>query len=1439
MSQTPNVKKLRRHWWQRFCRILAATGMFFAAAYIALPWWAPPGLIRRYLIDQMSRQLGLGVRIGEISLSWDQGLELRGLEIDSPEGFSAGAGGTMLRAAVIRTELSPINFFWRKRIAWMEVERPVLNVEIDAQGNVNASVLNRLKFDAQTDRISVKQAEVNILLPKHKQRLVVGVQDMQFIAGRTKHLGRITMSAELRQDQSMAPVALCLDTVPSTNPVSATASFNFAHVDMAQLNLVKILGLPLRKLAGRCGGSLNLQANDDGQIDHVRFNLTVRKLDLQPLDARIKLPVIAEAGLRVSASYDPIGGRVELQPFSVKLPGLDLAGTGTLFTEALVGKWQGISHLKMGGEIHPTQLVAMLTGTNQLPGDLGISGPIRFDVQLDHKENTLDFSGTADATSAELLHGKRVVKPPRRKLSAEIKATLDERNFKLDVHQSQVYLGDTTFTGRGTVRDVRKLPAIGMGELPATAWDALANWQWKGRAELRDLDSLRSLSAGAEEALKGIGLSGTAIGEVSIDSREGLVAQVSLDLPTGTALTRGERILKSADPSVRLSARASGNRNSTGLDDVEFRLTAGKGRIVFDRGRVRFVGDDPKTRTGAQLNISGDFETAGIEHVLSALQPGAGSSIKASGSMSGKYVIRLSPEAHRLHLAASDTTRIAFQAGKIFSKPPGAKASVSLDFIADRQMSSGPRNILRCSWRGRHADLQGQVNFASDPNGPRAGGSFRADIRDARWLAQSLPLVSEALEPGPGQLTGAMVLTARGSWRPGRLRGEVHFDGDALAYESNDRAKRRKSAGVPLQVHLVGKLSIGNDNRLSAALEDLKVVFGNSHAQLAGEAELVAKIPKVVSVKTWPEVLPRGLFQTAGRFSADETLTNLIPELRGEIKRLGLEGYGDFTASLDASDNGLVFEVRLDADNASFSAESEFVKPAGLSAGATVRVEIPVDLSRFRLNDLQAHVGDVHVLADGSLLPVRTGGRWGLEPGDLHVTAWTRHAETLEQMIARLKPYRISGDVIVEGQWVGGASGSIPYVSFHSKSLGGTWRGRNVKLSGDLLVKDIARDDRRRWTVRGVRTNNLQVRAGMNHAWLLADLKGLDSSPAGNFTLLGQYIDTRDLHRWIGGPGPTSRPVAPAAGDTGEKTDVYAEARRSAEATIASRLSQLRASNVKGTVRISHLRLWDGNVSQYYDIRDLKLQAAIDRGLIETTYACGLNAGSVRGGMKINLKDDPPEDQAVMATVWQDIRDVAARENIQPQLAMFFPGNTVYGLFNRRQDVKIPLVDLLAGTIDPNMPVNPVGTAKTVTIDGMTQGRAAPKFVTVLFPGLNMASYRYLKMTAFTELQADGGAYSDMIFSGQTYDMYIEGTTDADKIGQYEIGLILIGTPQTPEWNHIWRQGRLPILKFKARIEGGKMHDVSVSYPWPNESLGVILLKNNILYRAFLATQGK
>jgi hypothetical protein len=201
------------------------------------------------------------------------------------------------------------------------------------------------------------------------------------------------------------------------------------------------------------------------------------------------------------------------------------------------------------------------------------------------------------------------------------------------------------------------------------------------------------------------------------------------------------------------------------------------------------------------------------------------------------------------------------------------------------------------------------------------------------------------------------------------------------------------------------------------------------------------------------------------------------------------------------------------------------------------------------------------------------------------------------------------------------------------------------------------------------------------------------------------------------------------------------------------------------------------------------------------------------------------------------VRELMAKEDVQPQVSFEFPGNTVFGLFSRTEDLTVPLRQLLARAMDPSEPVWPQGQAKTVTIDGLLEGRAVPSFVTRIFPGLNLTRYRYNKMTAFAQYRPDGTTENDMVFSGHTYDIYIEGTTDADRIGRYEIGLILLGTPQSAEWNHAYRQGRIPLLKFKARIEGGRLSDESVAFVYPNESLFTIFLKNNIFYRLWLAAR--
>jgi hypothetical protein len=227
-----------------------------------------------------------------------------------------------------------------------------------------------------------------------------------------------------------------------------------------------------------------------------------------------------------------------------------------------------------------------------------------------------------------------------------------------------------------------------------------------------------------------------------------------------------------------------------------------------------------------------------------------------------------------------------------------------------------------------------------------------------------------------------------------------------------------------------------------------------------------------------------------------------------------------------------------------------------------------------------------------------------------------------------------------------------------------------------------------------------------------------------------------------------------------------------------------------------------------------------------------LSGGTYQASHSVNLTDEQP----VLRTRIQLV-NVLANENMQPQLELQFPGNTVMGTFSRDEELTIPLVDEIARTLNRRFPAFPSGQAVTVTTEGFLLGRAAPEFITEIFPGLNLTHYRYSTMTAFAQLNADGSAENDMIFDGEEYDVYMEGETDVAGRARYQIGLLVLGSGQTALWHHNWRQGRLPLLKVRARIENGKLVDQRVQLPWPNETLGAIFVRNSIFYRMWVNWQ--
>jgi hypothetical protein len=171
---------------------------------------------------------------------------------------------------------------------------------------------------------------------------------------------------------------------------------------------------------------------------------------------------------------------------------------------------------------------------------------------------------------------------------------------------------------------------------------------------------------------------------------------------------------------------------------------------------------------------------------------------------------------------------------------------------------------------------------------------------------------------------------------------------------------------------------------------------------------------------------------------------------------------------------------------------------------------------------------------------------------------------------------------------------------------------------------------------------------------------------------------------------------------------------------------------------------------------------------------------------------------------------------------------------SRTMRTQQPLNALLMHARDERYVTRQQGESRTTLIEGVTQGKAAPPWLTRFFPGLDLVEYSYNRMVGFSTIKADGMVENDLIFSGRQYDLYVEGRTDAQQVGNYTIGVILVSGPQSPDFNHQNRLGRVPLLKWRARIVDGKRVDEEVSYPWPNEAAFDVFVKNNPLIRPLM-----
>lgn len=1464
MQPLPKNIQPRRRWWQRLVRIGTMVVLLLAAGYVTLPRWVPVALLRGYIERDLARQVGAPVHIQAMDLSWSRGVEIVGLTIDSP----SRADAPLLRADAIRLDFSPLELLFRNRIAWMEVERPQLAVRWDADGNNNLAPLGCLFNGPETARISVHRADL-VIYPTEagSAPLHVRVGDVRFKGGAVDEIGQVTVAADLEQRGGNAPVGVNVQGNMGENGVKASATFNFANVKLDQLHLMQLLQLPLKTLSGTCRGSLRLRMSRSGVIDQFALQVDIHNLDVQPVQGP-HIPVIEQAGLNMQASIDLIENRLQIQHASVRLPGVELTGGGAMSTEILVGQWRAIDSLHLAGEIYPDQLMALLSGGPVRGEELQCVGPVRIDsLQINQANQVLDLSLTASANAAVLRQDKRIVKPAGRALDFQLAAQLDFRTWMLTLAKGTgMSLGGNRFALSGQVDDLRRVREL---LVPPQSASRPAEFPWKnllaavsrfeGRGEWKivDLASLTDLHPALETLLHDANFRGSMRGQWAIDRRTRTRLDAGMVIPPDAVFRAPGVLNKAEDQALSASFACTLDANS-GVRDAAMDLSIGPARLSVSSGQL--VLEDANTGAVAGHAL---FEAAGVEELamcLPTLSPLRG---KVRGTVRGEASANIS-DALGVAGVSVDLKGVGIDWPGVVTKPPGREGEVKVQATLNPRLARNERLQAGLTWKCSEAELSIRVTAGDDIRQILKQGKASGEIHvhDVNWLTGTFPGLNNIAKNT--SLTGSVLASAQGQWNDQALDGQLRLNADAVDVIADSPVRIRKTS-VPLNLSVEGSLRRqGRD--FQADLQSLVMNFADCTARLSGKAVLAdesASHPILRSMQ----------MECQTTFNVDRGLGRLLPDVEYWIDRLNLSGqvHGVHHVTLDGNEYRLASVVRADdlaaaarrdvfpgaaaVDSTTAAKQPCLVKPAGLPAAVTLEAIVARDFSRVLMQNFIVTAGELNVLAS-MLAENRQRGEFA-DPDNwtasAHLAVAAPNMRGLVKFCPDLQHYAPAGGWLLDAEWKKDANGQrISYASLQMEELRATYNQKDVFLNGDVTLRNIplpdnlfARDDRAgrlpsasqpasrpaptwRPLMDGVKIDSLEFRIGKNHAWILADLRELIASPKGEFHVVGEFLDDKDIADWLADANAPRLAAVPMDANMHESI----QSRALVVLDVCKRT--LSDANVLGRVSVERMRTYDNEVKEYYDVNSLETVIALRRGQASVDAVASLNGGIYSQSACTNFNDA----DATLITV-ADIHDVAATKNIQPQIAAYFPGNNVFGTFGRRAKLITPLRDVVANMLDDRYRYVSLGEATTLAINGEVVGQKTPSYATRLFPDLNLSKFHYNRMTGFARNRADGAVENQMIFNGGTYDIYMEGVTTADNVCEYQIGLVLLGGIVSPEVHRDWKQGRVPLLKFKGRIVNGNFADEKISLLWPHESAFEVFVKNNPFYRLWLNAQKK
>ncbi|NQU76339.1 MAG: hypothetical protein HQ546_08525, partial [Planctomycetes bacterium] len=526
-------------------RLLAALAVLAVVLYATLPWWLPTARLKRWLEAQLTRQIGSAVAVGELTVSWREGVRIDSLTVANPAGFGSEA---LLTVPHIGMDFSPLRLAIHKRVKWMVVHSPHLRVAVDQTGRVNIQQLSMPDFDVTTTQISVRQAVAELSLPGRPEPLRLEAVGVEVRGDPWGQFAVVTMSAGLVQPSGSAPISMeAVRTGPAANRSEGMLELSFSNVDLEALDPISMGKLPLRRVAGTCSGRLRLPVRQGG-VRSGQLDIEVLGLGLEPL-SKPMMTAIDRIGLHIKVDVDPATNMVTASSLEVDADGIKLAGSARFHTSLLRRQWLAMESMRLVGKIDPRYIRPVTAGNGA-----AMAGEVAVDVAYDRSQEQLHATVQLDATAASMSIDGREVKPAGQPLRLATKASgeIGSQQFVFDTTELQ--LGDNRLIAHGVLVNVGDVlarwaegtRAVVEGEVRSE----LAATDWSAQLDIRDLDSLRRLHPALAGVLANVKLAGSITGSCRLDHREQTRVGVNLVCGPGSRLQVGDWLDTPATESI-------------------------------------------------------------------------------------------------------------------------------------------------------------------------------------------------------------------------------------------------------------------------------------------------------------------------------------------------------------------------------------------------------------------------------------------------------------------------------------------------------------------------------------------------------------------------------------------------------------------------------------------------------------------------------------------------------------------------------------------------------------------------------------------------------------------------------------------------------------------------------------------------------------------------